>query len=170
MLSEVCLSASSGPAQDQCNKWFRKRLSWVPYDVVPLSQQITAFIEANGGSFAKKEDISSPKHAPHPPSRNVMGYWRSAEGFFKESWTALSKQELADKACRKRPKCGRNCSAHPAGARARWSMSRGRRWRWCANMSTWCMWRMLQRTFGANFMDQNAMSSELPYFEIDALF
>ena len=30
-----------------------------------------------------------------------MGYWRTAEYFFKESWTALSKQELADEACRK---------------------------------------------------------------------
>ena len=30
-----------------------------------------------------------------------MGYCRTAEGLFKESWTALSKQELADKACRK---------------------------------------------------------------------
>ena len=29
---------------------------------------------------------------------------------------------------------------------------------------------MLQRTFGANFMDQNVMSSELQYFETRALF
>ena len=40
---ERCLkcspSASSGPAKAQCNKWSRKRLSWFPYDIVPLSQQ-----------------------------------------------------------------------------------------------------------------------------------
>ena len=52
--------------------------------------------------------------------------------FFQESWTALLKQELADKACRQRP----NVDVLVVRTLLESVRSdRGMRWRRCANMS-----------------------------------
>ena len=72
--------------------------------------------------------IRQKGHSPRPNMRRILQtemLWVTGallkDFFFKESWAALSKQELTDKACRKRPKCGRNGCAHSLGARPRWS-------------------------------------------------
>ena len=135
-----------------------------------LSQQITTFIAANWVSFAKKEDTLLAQTCTASSKLKCYGSLAQCWKIFKESWTALSKQELANKACRK----GQNvdiivvrtlqervrCDLRLVGGDDADELI------WAGLM----LWRMLQRTFGANFMGQNVMASDLPYFEICALF
>ena len=81
-LNVVWSGASSGPAQYQCNKWSRKRLSWFPLTFTAKLQRSLALMGSNSPA---RRILSSPKHTMHPPSWDVMGYWCTAEGFFRRA-------------------------------------------------------------------------------------
>ena len=123
-----------------------------------------------GSHSPKRRILSSPNMLSILQPEMLWVTGTRLKDFVKESWTAISKQELADKACRKRPKCGRNGCAAPS-----WSACEMTYLSW-VEMAPMCqyehlmLWRMLQRTFGENFRDQNLMTSELPYLEIRPIF
>ena len=91
-----------------------------------------------GSHSPKRRILSSPKHAQHPPTWDVMGYWHTAEGYLWRAGQPFQSRSWPIKSAEK----GRNVDVmvvrHPPGARTRWPTSRGWRWRQCANMSTWC--------------------------------